>query len=122
MIETHNSLTRSHQRKNLPSFTFVGGTSSESKNPTVKRSHLAAFPNAMLLDAVEINTSVTIRKIDTDRDTSIHLHQLGLKPEITVKIVSQTQNGSVIVSLGSDKIGLGSTITQKIVVTLAGEK
>jgi Fe2+ transport system protein FeoA len=121
MIETHNSLARSRQRRNLRSFTFIGGTS-ESKNPAIKRSHLAAFPNGMLLYAAQIDTSVTIRKIDTDRDTSIYLHQLGLKPEITVKIVSQTKNGSVIVNLGKDKIGLGSTITQKIVVTLAGEK
>lgn len=123
MSETHNLFKRSHRRQNLQSFTFVGGTLSESEYNSVKHSPLLAFPNSMLLNnAAQIDNSVTIHKIDTDRDTGIYLHQLGLKPKTTVKIVNQTKSGSVIVNLGKTQIGLGSTITKKIVVTLASEK
>ena len=122
MIETHNFLKRSQQEQNLQSFTFVGGTASDLECTSVKPSPLLAFPQSMFLNSVQSNNFVTIHRIDTDRDTGNYLYQLGLKPEITVKIVSQTKNGSVIVDLGKNQIGLGSTITKKIVVSLASEK
>ena len=61
-------------------------------------------------------------EIGTDRDTCIYLNQLGLKSKTSVQIVSHTASGSVVVNLGKKQIGLGSEITQKVLVTLASEK
>ena len=115
MIKTNNLSEGSPKLKQLQKFTFVGGTSESDRN-SVGESKLFAFPNSMLLSAAQINDWVTISEIDTDRDTCVYLHQLGFQAKTTVKIISHTKNGSVIVSVDGNQIGLGSEITRKVVV------
>ena len=121
MIKTNNSSKRSQKPRQLQNFIFVGGKL-ELARTSVGESKLFAFPKSILLSAAQINDWVTISAIDTDRDTRVYLHRLGFKPKTTVKIVSYTKNGSVIVSFGGKQIGLGSEITRKVVVILASEK
>ena len=120
MIQTNNLFRRSPRSLRSSQFTFVGGTSNSQlgSNPQSK----SIFPDPIFLSNVRENDRVAISAINTDRDTCIYLYQLGLKPKTTVRIVSHQTSGSVILSFGERQIGLGSEITQKILVTLAGEK
>lgn len=122
MIKTNDLSKRSQKSRQLKKFTFVGGTSKSDRIYSAGESKLLAFPNSILLSEAQINDWVTISEIYTEQDIQGYLRQLGFKPKTKVKIVSHSNNGSTIVSIGEHQIGLGSEITRQIIVTLASER
>jgi len=67
---------------------------------------------------VQIDVFVVIAKIMINRNTRKHLHHLSLRPDVEIKIASQTFADSIRIAMNDLGIGLGSAITRKTVVQM----
>lgn len=77
-------------------------------------------PDSGFLNKAKIGDFMTIKQIHVSRNARRQLRNLEFKPEQKVRLVSKTDNGSVIVNLNNTLLGIGKEIAQRIVVTLVG--
>lgn len=107
----------SNQRK-FERFVFVG---SRAKNEQILSSSDLSLthPDCLFLCNTKIGDRIVIAKIKTDRNTKKYLHQLGLKSGLAIEVVSKTTTDSIVVAINDRYIGLGSAITQKVIVSLS---
>lgn len=105
----------SSKLKQLPKFIFIGNASITSIDSTKER-HLPS--NRNFLSQIEVGNFSLIDQIQVPRSLSRQLRNLRLKPGKIVRLVSKTSNGSVMISINNQLIGIGAEIAQKIIVTL----
>lgn len=100
-------------------FTFIGNSrnsSTESQKISIEQLNLS--PDSKLLSTISEGNFILITKILTAKNITRQLRDLQFKPGQTVELISTTNNGSVVVSLGDKLIGIGAEIAQKIIVTV----
>ncbi|MDJ0568601.1 MAG: FeoA family protein [Pleurocapsa sp. MO_192.B19] len=100
-------------------FVFIGNTSGELPAVLAKQLHLP--PDSNFLNAASTGNSLLITRMHTAKSITRQLGNLQFKPGKIVKLISRTNNGSVVVSLDNKLIGMGAEIAQKIIVTLASQ-
>ncbi len=100
-------------------FVFIGNTSAELPAVLGKQLHLP--PDSNFLNAASTGNSLLITRMHTAKSITRQLGNLQFKPGKIVKLISRTNNGSVVVSLDNKLIGMGAEIAQKIIVTLASQ-
>lgn len=96
-------------------FIFIGNTSIDSLELPAGQLH--SNPDSEVLSTISPGSSVLINQINATNDITRQLRDLSIKPGQTVKLISRTKNGSVVVSLGNKLIGIGAEIAQKIIIT-----
>ena len=106
---------QSSNQRQLERFVFVG--SKAQNGQILSDSDLSLGDrDCLFLCNTEIGDCVAIAKIKTDRNTQKYLYQLGLKPGVKIEVVSKTTTDSIVIAVKDWYIGLGSTITQKVIV------
>jgi len=108
----------SSKLKQLPKFIFIGNASTTSVDSTKER-HLPS--NRNFLSQIDVGKFSLINQIHVPRNLSRQLKNLRLKPGKIVRLVSKTSNGSVMISINNQLIGIGAEIAQKIIVTLVDD-
>ena len=114
-LDTKNTTTSSP--KHFQEFIFVGNCSSKSVTYVTEQLHLP--PNSKTVSQAAIEENLLITQMHTVNNITRQLKNLDLKPGAMVKLVSKTNNGSVVVSLGDKLIGMGAEVAHKIVATSA---
>ena len=101
-----------HKQK-FEEFIFIGNLSNKSVANATKQLNLS--PNSELISQACVEDSLLITKVHTAKNICHQLKDLRIEPGVIVKLVSKTNNGSVVVSLGNKLIGIGAEIAGKIV-------
>ena len=110
----HGQINKKQQFQEL---TFIGNTAENSVTFDTKLLNLS--PDSRTLDRAAVEESLLIAEVHAARDISHQLKNFKIEPGATVKLVSKTNNGSVVISLGNKLIGIGAEIASKIVTTTA---
>lgn len=110
---------KSQNPKQFQSLVFVGG---REKQDFPRQNLKLPSPDHCFLCDIQIDDIVAIAQVKTAKNIQKHLSQLGLRPNTEIKIASKTLTDSVIIAIDDRHIGLGSTITQEIIVRLISEK
>ena len=104
-------------KKQFQEFVFIGNISDKSVASTTEQLNLS--PNSGFISQATVEDSLLITQIYTPKNINHQLKSLNVKPGAIVKLVSKTNNGSVIISLGNKLIGIGAEIARTIVATSA---
>ncbi len=119
---TH-AINRQHQAssklKQLPKFIFIGNASTTSALDSTKELNLPA--NRNFLNQINVGNCVIINQIHVPRNLTRQLKHLRLELGTMVQLVSKTSNGSVVININDELIGIGAEIAQKIIVTLVDD-
>ena len=110
----HRQINKKQQFQEL---IFIGNSSNNSVSNVTKLLNLSA--DSQVINQATVEDFLLITEVHTAKDISHQLKNLKIKPGVTVKLVSKTNNGSVIISLGNKLIGVGAEIASKIVATTA---
>ena len=98
-------------------FTFIGNTALET--PENSSEQLSLHPNSNYLINTDPGKSFFVTQVYGAKNIVRQLRSLNFKPGEKVELISKTANGSVVVSLNNQLIGMGTEVAQNIVVTLA---
>lgn len=104
-------------KRQFKEFVFIGDCINESIADVTKQLNL--LPNNRLISQAKVEDCLIIQQIQTNKNLTHQLEGLSIKPGTRVQLVSKTRNGSVIVSLGNELIGIGAEIASQIVATSA---
>jgi Fe2+ transport system protein FeoA len=105
--------------KGFQEFIFV---SDSGMNLTPElNSQLQLAPNTSFLGQTTIGDVITIQQIHASRNIIRQLRNLKFQPNQKAKLVSRTNNGSVVLNLNNTLIGIGKTIAQRVVVSIEDE-
>lgn len=110
----HHHLNKKQQ---FQEFVFIGNTTKNYVSNVTKQLNLS--PDNQTIDRATVEDSLTIAQVNTAKNIRHQLKALKIEPGVTVKLVSKTNNGSVVISLGNKLIGVGAEIASKIVATAA---
>ncbi|MGD1919113.1 MAG: FeoA domain-containing protein [Pleurocapsa sp.] len=105
-------------RKQFKKLVFIGNISDKSVVRATKQLNLS--PNSDFISQATVENSLLITEVHTDENIANQLKELKIKPGVTLELVSKTNNGSVVVSLGNKLVGIGAEIARKIVAVSAG--
>jgi hypothetical protein len=108
---------RLNKGKQFQEFVFIGKTSDKLKKKSTQQLQLSR-DNSFISEAT-VEDSLVITQIRTSTNINDQLKNLNIKPGAIVKLVSKTNNGSVIMSLGNQLIGISAEIAREIVTTPA---
>ena len=110
----HHQVNKKQQFQEL---IFIGNSSTNSVSNVTKILNLSS--NSQVISQATVEDSLLITEVHVAKDISHQLKNFNIKPGVTIKLVSKTNNGSVVVSLGNKLIGVGAEIANKIVATTA---
>ncbi|MGF1591510.1 MAG: ferrous iron transport protein A [Pleurocapsa sp.] len=114
---------RQHQApsklKQLPKFIFIGNASTTSTLDSTNELDLPS--NLNFLNQTDVGNFSIINQLRVPRNLARQLRNLRLKLGKVVQLVSKTSNGSVVISINNQLIGIGAEIAQKIIVTLVDD-
>ena len=105
--------------KRFKKFVFVGSNSVDFINDTDRQLHLN--PNNSLLAQARLGSAIAIEEIYASKSITRQLNNLGLKSGKIVRVISKTNNGSVIVASEATSVGIGTEIARQIVVSATKE-
>ena len=113
------NLKQQHLNKNqrFQEFVFIGNTAENYVSNVTKQLNLS--PDSQTIDRASLEDSLLITEVGTGKNIRHQLKALEIEPGVTVKLVSKTSNGSVVIGLGNKLIGVGAEIASKIVATAA---
>lgn len=106
------------QKQQFKEFIFIGNISNKSVSNITKQLNLS--PDSEAISQATVEDSLLITQVHTTKNISHQLKDLNIKPGAIIKLVSKTNNGSVVISLGNKLIGIGAEIAQRIVAIPAG--
>ena len=109
---------KSSLNQQFQEFIFIGNTEDQSVSNLTEKLSLA--PDRNLVSQANLEDSLTIVEVLTNKNLSHQLKNLNIKPGAIVKLISKTSNGSVVLSLGNKLIGVGAEIARQIVITPVG--
>ncbi|MCC0176475.1 ferrous iron transport protein A [Waterburya agarophytonicola K14] len=112
-INLKNQKFRPNQQ--FQEFIFIGNTANKSVSDLTEKADLC--PDSNFVSQVNLEDYVAIAEIHTNKNISHQLKILNIKPGAIVKLISKTNNGSVVISLGNKLIGMGAEIARQIVTT-----
>lgn len=104
---------RLNKGKQFQEFVFIGKTADKLRKNLPQQLQLS--PNNTLISEAAVEDSLLITQVRTSTNINHQLKNLNIKPGTIVKLVSKTNNGSVIISLGSKLIGIGAEIAREII-------
>ena len=105
---------QSEKLKQFQKFVFIG----DSANNSAQQSPLATNKNLLTQDE---EAYLLITQIHTSNDITHQLKNLQIKTGAIVKLISKTKNGSVVVSINNQLIGIGAQIANHIAVVPASQ-
>ncbi|MGF1536846.1 MAG: ferrous iron transport protein A [Elainellaceae cyanobacterium] len=105
-------------------FTYIGGSLEREALPTYQEGHAlqanspesSAFP----LSKAPIDDRLYVSALQGDRATVHYLQQLGFSCGSEVQVISRRGSGSVILTVGGTRLGLGAAMARRIMVSGAG--
>lgn len=101
------------EKKQFRQLIFVEESTDRDLAPVASQSF---SQNNASLNTVLVGNRVIVEQIYTSKKVCHQLRDLGLRLGTSVRVVSQTPRGSVIVNVDGRHIGLGAKITQRITV------
>ena len=104
------------RKKRFKEFIFIGN-SSDSVSDATEQLHL--YPDSELVSQARVEDSLVITQVHTSEKIAHQLKNFKIEPGAIVKLVSKTDNGSVILSFRNKLIGIGADIASKIIATPA---
>lgn len=100
-----------HKRQ-FPAFTFIGNNFHSSVSNSTRQLHFS--PDSKTISQGSIGDSFVITQIHAAKNVHNQLNEHKIQPGATVKLVSKTNRGSVILSLGNKLIGISAEIADQI--------
>ena len=97
-------------------FTFIGHSGEET---TKDLEQLPLSSRSNVLSKIAQGSLLEIEKVCVARNVARQLRNLDFKPGKQVQLVSKGKNGSIVVSLDDQLIGISSDVAAKIIVILA---
>lgn len=105
--------------KRFQEFVFV---SDSAMKRSINSAALQLAHDRTYLERADIGEVVSIEQIHTPRNIARQLKNLGLKAGKQVRLLSRTDNGSVIVETHNTSLGISKEIARKIVVITGKNK
>lgn len=105
------------------SFTFLGGNLEREALPTYGADDRDLGEAASLelsvmpLAKAQVGDRLCIVSLRGNPHTIQHLHHMGFCPGAEVQIISRSLNGSVVVTIGDTRLGLGARMSQQVMVS-----
>lgn len=100
----------------LKSFTFLGGELEREALPTVEEKENVLEESIFSLAQAKAGDRLCIVGFKGDACTMQHLNHLGFYPGTTVRVISRSISGSVIVAVAGRRLGLGRHMAQQVLV------
>ncbi len=118
MTDSNNGYNQLNQKLKKWGFEFFGQTKQTPKaeENTLERGYLLETAKSFPLPMASVGERLAIAKLKGTEGTVHRLIGMGLVPGTELQIIS-IGNGSVIVGLGDNRIGLGAGMAQKIMCT-----
>lgn len=105
-------------------FTYIGGSLEREALPTYpdEQAHQADLPksSAFPLSKAPVDDRLYVSALQGDRATVRYLQQLGFYCGSEVQVISRRGSGSVVLTIGSARLGLGAAMAQWIMVSGVG--
>jgi ferrous iron transport protein A len=104
-------------------FTFLGGNLEREALPTYGAEDrefgetVNLEPSVMPLAKAQVGDRRSIVRLRGNHHTIQHLHHMGFCPGAEVQVISRSFNGSVIVTIGDTRLGLGARMAQQVMVS-----
>lgn len=92
-------------------FAFIGGTDHNDR----KKEEILSMPEKKL-ESAKVGDRIWIVGL-SDLSNNSYLLSLGLTPGTELQVINRTPNGSVIVAIGKNCLGLGTDLANSIYIT-----
>ena len=117
-MEASSTLTRSDSRLKSPSWqiAFVGGNADLDLSDTSQDVLALRDQGNRSLARSSVGDRIWVVRLQGGHQMISRLVNLGIGPGVELKIVSQTQSGSVVVELPGCRVGIGAGIAHRIIV------